>query len=131
MTNRFTRAVFSRYKALRHFSVTFGDFNHQAIESYGYRVPLDDLPVATEAIFTDYDDSEPAMIEFTLESKDKLRLIFPQNNLCYLICEPQSKRVATPSQFNSTWRGMDVEPPGIDSSHEKPVLHMFCLKADT
>ena len=135
--NRFTRAVFSRYKALRHFSVTFEDFNvlvgpnnagkstiigafrilsegiriaasrkpqyHQSIESYGYRVPLSDLPVATEAIFTDYDDSEPATIEFTLASKDKLRLIFPQNNLCYLICEPQARHVATPSQFKKVY----------------------------
>ena len=97
--NRFTRAVFRRYKALRHFSVAFEDFNvlvgpnnagkstiigafrilseglriaaarkpqyHQALEAYGYRVPLNDVPVATEAIFTDYDDSDPATIEFT------------------------------------------------------------------
>ncbi len=135
--NRFTRVVFRRYKALRHFSVAFEDFNvlvgpnnagkstiigafrilseglriatarkpqyHPTLEAYGYRVPLNDVPVATEAIFTDYDDSEPAAIEFTLASKDKLRLIFPQNNLCYLVCDPRGKPVTTPSQFKRVY----------------------------
>lgn len=34
------------------------------------------------------------------------------------------------SQFRAllqqTWPGMDIEPPQIDRSHEKPRLHMFC-----
>ena len=135
--NRFTRAVFRRYKALRHFSVTFEEFNvlvgpnnagkstiigafrilseglriasarkpqyHPTLEGYGYRVPLNDVPVATEAIFTDYDDSEPATIEFTLASRDKLRLIFPQNNLCYLVCDTEGKPVKTPGQFKRVY----------------------------
>lgn len=25
-----------------------------------------------------------------------------------------------------TWPGMDVEPPKVDTSHSKPLLHMFC-----
>ena len=28
--------------------------------------------------------------------------------------------------LRETWPGMDIEPPEIDTSHEKPVLHMFC-----
>ena len=218
--NRFTRVVFQRYKALRRFSLTLGDFNvlvgpnnagkstiigafrilsegmriarskmpqyQPAIQSWSYRVPLSELPVPTEAIFTNYDDSEPATIEFTLASKDKLELIFPENNICYLVCEPRGRRIGTPSQFrkvynarigfvpvlgpvehnerlyqkeaarlallthrasrnfrniwyhypdefeefraqvNSTWPGMDVERPLVDTSHRKPVLHMFC-----
>ena len=28
--------------------------------------------------------------------------------------------------LRQTWPGMDIEPPEIDTSHEKPVLHMFC-----
>ena len=75
----------------------------QPLEAYGYRVPLNDVPVATEAVFTNYDDSEPATIEFTLASKDKLRLIFPQNNLCYLVCDPRGKPVTTPSQFKRVY----------------------------
>ena len=135
--NRFTRAVFLRYKALRQFSVALEDFNvvvgpnnsgkstiigafrilsegmriagarkpkfHQSIQSWGYQIPLGDLPVAAEAIFTDYDDAEPATIEFTLASKDKMRLIFPENNLCYLVSEPQGRNIWTPSQFKKVY----------------------------
>lgn len=28
--------------------------------------------------------------------------------------------------LRQTWPGMDIEPPEIDTSHEKAVLHMFC-----
>lgn len=28
--------------------------------------------------------------------------------------------------LRQTWPGMDIEPPEIDRSHEKPVLHMYC-----
>lgn len=76
---------------------------YQVIDSYGYRVPLGDLPLATEAIFTDYDDSEPASIEFTLSSKDKLRLVFPENDVCYMVCEPTERSVQTPGRFKNVY----------------------------
>lgn len=157
-----------------------------SVKSMGYQVPLEDLPVATENIFTDYDDSEPAIIEFKLSSGNILKLFFPANNVCYLICEPKGKAVVTPSEFRktynvtvgfvpvlgpvehneplyqkeaarlallthrasrnfrniwfhyphefdqfkslikSTWPGMDIQMPEVDSSYKKPVLHMFC-----
>ncbi len=28
--------------------------------------------------------------------------------------------------MRQTWPGMDIEPPKVEMSHEKPVLHMFC-----
>ena len=28
--------------------------------------------------------------------------------------------------LRQTWPGMDIERPEVDTSHEKPVLHMFC-----
>lgn len=28
--------------------------------------------------------------------------------------------------LQETWPGMDIEPPTVDTSHEKPVMHMFC-----
>src|SRR5207247_5454427 len=31
-------------------------------DSWGYKVPLEDLPVATENVFSDYDDTNPAII---------------------------------------------------------------------
>ena len=30
------------------------------------------------------------------------------------------------STLQQTWPGMDVEPPDVDRSHDKPLLHMFC-----
>jgi len=157
-----------------------------SINCMGYYVPLEDLPVATENIFTNYDDSEPAIIEFKLSSGNKLKLIFPENDVCYMVCEGSDKIVKTPTDFKreykatvgfvpvlgpvehneqlyqkeaarqallthrasrnfrniwyhypdefeqfrdmikSTWPGMDIEMPEIDSSYKKPVLHMFC-----
>lgn len=154
--------------------------------TWGYKVPLDDLPVSTENIFSNYDDSEPAIIDFRLSSGNHLELRFPEPNLCYLICKSKTRAMRTPSDFKreyaasvgfvpvlgpvehdeplyqmeaarrallthraarnfrniwyhypedfskfkalirSTWPGMDIEPPEIDSSSGKPILRMFC-----
>jgi recombinational DNA repair ATPase RecF len=32
--------------------------------AWGYHVPVEDLPVATEHISSDYDDSQPALVDF-------------------------------------------------------------------
>ncbi|MDP1678588.1 MAG: AAA family ATPase [Candidatus Nitrotoga sp.] len=69
----------------------------------GYQVPLEELPIATENIFTNYDDSEPAVIEFKLSSGNKLKLVFPGKNSCFLICEPKGKSVLTPSEFKKAY----------------------------
>ncbi len=156
------------------------------VNTFGYFVPLEGLPVATENIFTNYDDTEPAIVEFRLSTGNKLRLVFPQNNVCCLITLPKGKPVQSPSDFRrvynasvgfvpvlgpvehneqlyqkeaarlallshrasrnfrniwyhypeefdefreligSTWPGMDIERPEVDTTHKKPVLHMFC-----
>lgn len=156
------------------------------IEAYGYHISLENLPVATENIFTNYDESNPAIVEFTISSGSKLKLIFPAHETCYLVLETRGKSVTTPSAFkkaydasigfvpvlgpvehneplyqkeaarlallthrasrnfrniwyhyperfddfreliNSTWPGMDIEKPEVDTSYKKPVLHMFC-----
>ncbi|WP_287596757.1 ATP-binding protein [Thermomonas sp.] len=157
-----------------------------AAKTFGYQIPLDDIPIATENIFSDYDDSEPAVIEFDLASGSKLQLLFPENDLCYLIPFPSGKPVRSPSEFKrafditigfvpvlgpvehneplyqkeaarnalqthrasrnfrniwhhypegfqdfqrligETWPGMEILAPEIDTSRERPVLHMFC-----
>ena len=30
--------------------------------------------------------------------------------------------------LNETWPGMDIEKPEVDMTHERPLLHMFCLE---
>ena len=158
----------------------------KAEESWGYRIPLEDLPVATENVFTNYDDSQQAIIEFRLSNGNKLELIFPEQNICYLVCNTKNRPVRSTSDFRreykvsvgfvpvlgpvehnellyqkeaarlalmthrasrnfrniwyhysdefnefrdlirTTWPGMDIEPPVIDRSAPKAILHMFC-----
>lgn len=71
----------------------------QQQDFWGYRINLENLPVATENIFTNYDDSEPANVKFRLSSGNKLILHFPAVNECYLICETTTRPVRTPSDF--------------------------------
>lgn len=147
---------------------------------------LTDIPVATENVFYDYDDSEPATITFRLSNGNELLLFFPEPGACFLICQSQGRPVTTTtafrSQYNasigfvpilgpvehdeqryqkeaarlalltyraarnfrniwyhypddfdelrsliqSTWPGMDIGRPEIGTTHEKPLLRMFC-----
>lgn len=73
------------------------------IEGWGYRIPLDDLPIATENIFSDYDNSQPAIIEFRLSGGNKLELIFPEQNTCYLKCKNEGKPVRSPAAFKKAF----------------------------
>lgn len=74
--------------------------NHK---SWGYFVPLSEVPIATENIFTDYDDSEPAFVKFRISNKNELHLFFPQHGTCYLICESQSSVIKSTVQFKKEY----------------------------
>lgn len=78
--------------------------NLEGITSWGYRVPLEDLPVATENIFSDYNDTEPATVEFRLSGGNKLLLIFPEPNSCILICKNEGRSVRSPSDFRREYK---------------------------
>ncbi|MFH1970330.1 MAG: ATP-binding protein [Verrucomicrobiota bacterium] len=155
-------------------------------ETRGYFVDLRDIPVATENVFFDYDDSRPATVTFRVSNGNELALFFPERGVCCLICQASGRAItsttAFKSQFNvsigfvpilgpvehdeplyqkeaarlalltyraarnfrniwhhylddfdefralirSTWPGMDIEKPEIDTTHEKPLLRMFC-----
>jgi len=155
----------------------------------GYSVDLRSIAIAEENLFYNYNDDEPAQIQFTLSNKNKLTLFFPEPRSCYLIAESHrgivqstksfkaqfncpigfvpilgpvdhneqlyDKEAARLALFNyraarnfrniwyhypekfeefrsllcQTWPGMDIEPPCVDTSHEKPRLHMFCPEA--
>jgi hypothetical protein len=66
---------------------------------YGYRVDLNDLPISTENIFTDYDETEPASVEFEIAPGGKLRLIFPEAETCILVADTGTRAPQTPSEF--------------------------------
>ncbi|HTN62491.1 MAG TPA: AAA family ATPase [Devosia sp.] len=67
--------------------------------AFGYQVPLNDIPIATENIFSDYDDSEPAIVEFEFSSGRVLKLFFPENDSCFLVPVAEGRPIRTPSDF--------------------------------
>lgn len=71
--------------------------------AFGYRLQLGGLPISTENVFTNYDDSAPASIEFRLSCGNELHLVFPEVGSCYLICRTTGKPIRTPSQFRTTY----------------------------
>ncbi len=155
-------------------------------ETRGYSIELQDIPVATENVFHDYDDSQPAAITFRVSNGNELLLYFPEHSSCYLICRSRERWVTSTSTFRSqynisigfvpilgpvehdeslfqkeaarlalltyraarnfrniwhhypedfddfralvqsTWPGMDIVRPEVDTSHDKPLLRMFC-----
>jgi len=91
-------------------------------ESWGYRVPLDDLPIATENVFSDYDDTNPATIEFRLSSGNKLELMFPEPKLCYLICRTTKRAVRSPSDFKRDYKASVGFVPVLGPvEHDEPL----------
>lgn len=155
-------------------------------QTWGYNVPLEDLPVSTENIFSDYDDRQPALVEFRLSNANKLQLIFPEQNSCFLVCKTNGRQVRSTTDFRrnfpisvgfvpvlgpvehdeplfqkeaarrallthraarnfrniwyhypddfdefrqlviSTWPGMDIEQPRMDTHGTRAILRMFC-----
>ena len=73
--------------------------------AWGYRIPLEDLPIAGENVFFNYEDDTPAEVRFYLSNGNALRLHFPEQGACYLICESQT-RVRSPTEFK---RNFDVD----------------------
>ena len=73
---------------------------------WGYRLNISDLPIASENIFFDYDDSAPAQVTFRLSNGNHLRLHFPEQGACYLVPESTGRIPRTPSQFKTDY---DVE----------------------
>ena len=66
---------------------------------FGYTVPLSNIPVASENILTNYDTREPAEIKFSLSSGNSLKLIFPEDNVCYLQCIAGFKKITSSNEF--------------------------------
>lgn len=68
-------------------------------ETFGYYISLEEVPIATENIFTDYDDTNPAQVKFRLSNGNELLLFFPSRGVCYLICKTKSAEIRTTTQF--------------------------------
>jgi AAA15 family ATPase/GTPase len=65
-----------------------------------YFVRLEGLPISTENIFHNYDESIPATVEFRLTNENSLSLFFSERGQCYMI--PTSDySIRSPSDFKN------------------------------
>ena len=69
----------------------------------GYLVDLQNVPVATENVFYNYDSSKPASIVFHISNGNKPILFFPREGYCSLICDTTNKPVTSKASFNSQY----------------------------
>lgn len=66
---------------------------------YGYEIDLSQVPVATENVFHNYDDSEPAIIRFRLSDGAYLQVFFTSKNACYFNYESDKQIIRSPKEF--------------------------------
>lgn len=70
---------------------------------WGYRIELAGIPVATENIFYNYDEKDPATVKFRLSNGNALNLYFSDVNECYLFCETSGRDVTRPTEFKRAY----------------------------
>jgi energy-coupling factor transporter ATP-binding protein EcfA2 len=88
----------------------------------GYLVELHNIPIATENVFFDYDDSQPATIQFRISNGNELLLFFPEQDVCYLICQTQGRPVTSPSTFKSHYNASVGFVPILGPvEHDEPL----------
>lgn len=66
---------------------------------FAIKVNLEGLPISTENIFHNYDDSEPARVTFRFSNSSELELYFPEVGACFLLCRTSGRPVRSPSDF--------------------------------
>lgn len=69
----------------------------------GYWIDIDDLPVAAENIFHDYDDSKSARVQFQLSNGNSLALCFPERGSCVLVPETEGRIARSPREFKAAF----------------------------
>ena len=69
----------------------------------GYSVDLAELSIGEENIFFNYDESEPALVTFSLTGDKKLVLYFPEAGSCFLIADDPQRSVGSTSAFKSAF----------------------------
>lgn len=90
--------------------------------AYGYVIDLEGLPLATENVFYDYDDTTPSSVLFRLSNDNKLRLYFPAQGACFLFCETVGRDVRTVATFKSQYNATIGFVPILGPvEHEEPL----------
>ncbi len=70
----------------------------KGLQVRAYTIRLEGLPVSTENVFYNYDESIPATVEFRLLNGNSLSLYFPERGRCYMIPTAEWP-IRTPSDF--------------------------------
>jgi hypothetical protein len=91
-------------------------------DTWGYPVELKDVQVATENIFFNYDDSQPATARFRISNGNELELFFPEQGVCSLLW--YAKRggpITSPASFISRFNVSIREegPPRVRRSNQR------------
>lgn len=90
--------------------------------NWGYVISLEGLPIATENVFHNYNDSEPASIRFRLSSGNELQLYFPEINKCHLFCDNEGPAIRSPSNFRKQYNaGIGFVPVLGPVDHDEPL----------
>jgi AAA15 family ATPase/GTPase len=71
--------------------------------SLGYSVDLSEIPVATENVFFNYEDSEPAVVVFKLSNGNEMILFFKEVGTCSLICRTENREIRNTSDFKAAF----------------------------
>ena len=74
----------------------------QGNQILGYEIDLNQVPVATENVFHDYDESAPAIIRFRLSDNSHLQVFFPVRNVCYFNYESTKQIIRSPKEFKES-----------------------------
>lgn len=77
--------------------ITITDPNGNSV--LGYQIDLNQVPIATENVFYNYDDSVPAIIRFRLSDNSYLQIFFPSKGICYMNYESEKILIHSPRDF--------------------------------
>jgi energy-coupling factor transporter ATP-binding protein EcfA2 len=87
-----------------------------------YPIRLEGLPVSTENVFHNYNDSVPATVEFRLSNHNTLTLFFPERGECHLVPEVD-RTLHSPSDFKKHFNFEVAFVPVLGPvDHEEPLF---------
>jgi energy-coupling factor transporter ATP-binding protein EcfA2 len=96
-------------------------------DTFGYKVDLSNIPLATENIFFDYDETEPATVIFRISNGNELELIFPEVGFCLLICHTKDRPVRSTTHFKNEYNETVAKRviPDVFYAAERPVTSSY------
>ena len=95
-----------------------------------YSIPESTLSVSTENVHTNYDEIE-SWVSFRLSNGNHLKLFFPEEGGCYLVCESQRRTIYNTTDFKREFPITVSSPPIIGPvEHEEEILKEDTIKTD-